>query len=77
MLTMRMGSKGPKISSFIIRESQGTSTSMVGEIFLPSKIKFPNEKQIAPSYKILMNQENGKQILTGWLRLFHLHRQSF
>lgn len=32
--TVTIGSKGPNISSFIIKESSGASSKMVGEIFL-------------------------------------------
>jgi hypothetical protein len=49
MLTVRMGSNGPNISSFIIREFCGTPNNMVGAILLPLNKRFVNEKQIAPS----------------------------
>lgn len=38
-ITVMIGSKGPNISSFIIRESSGTSSKRVGAIFLSMEMK--------------------------------------
>lgn len=39
LLTVTIGSKGPKISSFIMRESLGASNIIVGAILLEKKVK--------------------------------------
>lgn len=60
-----MGSKGPKISSFMIRESSGTSNKIVGAILLQSWIRINdnddnnnnnNNHNIATSYSLVLSR---------------------